>query len=266
MFEDTNQTETPRWDSTANPEATESFGEKELFADYEPEDTDEGGAADEEESTVDAAGGENQAVERENTPDKYKVVFNGQELELTLDELRTHAQKGLNYDHVYDQLQRLKKSPAIDLFEQYAKRNGMNVDEYAEYLQRLENQQRVNAMAQEGIPETAAQRILELEERESARTAREAEEQKRAAMQKQYMDFLREYPDLAVSDIPQEVWERVEKGMELTAAYALYENKTLKTKVKQQEQNEVNRKKAVGPIKSENADGNTDAFLQGLFG
>lgn len=47
-----------------------------------------------------------------NEEPKYKVKFNGKEQELALSDLITHAQKGMNYDHVKGDLEAQRKTSA----------------------------------------------------------------------------------------------------------------------------------------------------------
>lgn len=48
----------------------------------------------------------------EDEEPKYKVKFNGKEQELALSDLITHAQKGMNYDHVKGDLEAQRKTSA----------------------------------------------------------------------------------------------------------------------------------------------------------
>ena len=41
-------------------------------------------------------------------PASLKVKYNGQELEVPADELPAYVQKGMNYDHVYGELEQLR--------------------------------------------------------------------------------------------------------------------------------------------------------------
>ena len=43
---------------------------------------------------------------------KYKVKYNGEEMELAVTDLITHAQKGMNYDHVHQDLETTRKTSA----------------------------------------------------------------------------------------------------------------------------------------------------------
>lgn len=257
MPEETNQTSTQ---------------EESLFDEYGSEDTNK------ELSFTDGADedGENSAEGEENEnpenggevaePEKHEIVYNGQRISLTLDELKTNAQKGMNYDHVHDELVKLRNSPALGVLERYAKKNGMSTEKYVEYLREVEERQRINCMTEDGVPENVAKRLVELEDKEKEREEREAAERRRANDNAQFNRFIVEYPDVKATDIPEEVWQRFRDGMDLTASYAIYENKALKNQVKQLKQNEINKQKSVGSVKGDSSEANADAFLEGLFG
>lgn len=260
MFEQTNQTEAV--DEAAANEASEN-----VFDDYESEKTNEDPQYAEPTNEAGTESPENTNEGDANvSPEKHKVIYNGQEFELTVDELITNAQKGMNYDHVYEQLQNLKNSPALSVLERYAKRSGMNIEQYAQYLENLETQQRVNTITAEGVPEAMAKRLVELEDKERVREEKEQSNQEFIRKQREYGEFLKAFPDASINQIPEEVWNMTREGMGLVPAYAMYENKRMKTTIQQYEQNEKNKEKSVGSIKGDSSEANADAFLEGLLG
>ena len=257
MFEQTNQTEVIEenlFDDSSSEQTNEEF-------DFSDENAGENESADAGEGETNQNGESD-----ENEPERYEVVYNGQKLSLTLDELKTNAQKGMNYDHVHNELVNLRNSPALGVIERYARNSGMTTEQYVQYLHDLEGKQRVNQMTEQGVPEAYAKRLLELEDKDRARQEREAAEQKRADERAQYNKFIQEYPGVKAEDIPSEVWQRFGNGMDLTAAYAIYENKALKNQLQQYKQNEVNKQKSVGSVKGDSSETNSDAFLEGLLG
>jgi len=52
-------------------------------------------------------------TETEPEPPKHKIKYNGEEKELTVDELVTYAQKGMNYDHVKTELDALREETGV---------------------------------------------------------------------------------------------------------------------------------------------------------
>lgn len=261
MFEETNQT-------VNSTEIENNDISEDMFGDYEFEQTSEDTQyAEPTNEAENNEGDEQTSDEPENVPpETHTVRYNGQDFELTIDELITNAQKGMNYDHVYEQLQNLKKSPALSMLDRYAKRSGMSIEQYTQYLESLETQQRVNSITAEGVPETMAKRIIELEDKERLREEKEKSDNERTNREKEFGEFLRTFPGASMNQIPKEVWDMVNDGMGLVPAYAMYENKKMKTTIQQYEQNEKNKEKEVGSVKGDNSEANADAFLEGLLG
>lgn len=145
-------------------------------------------------------------------------------------EMVTLAQKGMDYDRIrakYDE-----SKPAMEILSIFAKQKGVSVADYVSFL-------RTEAKKADGLSEAEARRSIELEDREAAVTAREAEQAAErqaaeqanaaanAAAQRRKADideFAREYPDVARNPdaIPKEVWDAVAAGSSLTVAYAKY--------------------------------------------
>lgn len=88
-----------------------------FFAD-EIGDTETEDVVDLEDTTVDDTTAEESPAEtheepqQEPTEQRFKVKYNGQEQELTVDELIANAQKGMNYDHVRGDLEKERKTRA----------------------------------------------------------------------------------------------------------------------------------------------------------
>lgn len=159
---------------------------------------------------------------------KIKVKFNHEELEIPYEEAVTHIQKGLNYDKIQEKLIALESDPSRSFLERQAKKHNMNVNEYLDAVQKAEEQENLNKLIQENIPENLAKEILESRKfreqwEQDANTKKE--QQKR---EKDYQEFMENFPDVKPDTIPRSVWEDVNKGRSLTDSYARYENKLLK--------------------------------------
>jgi len=150
-----------------------------------------------------------------------KVKYNGESRMLSYDEAVTLAQKGMNYDRIKEQLEKLKNSPENDISES---------------------------------------RFSELRKEIDSLRAREIADKKWSEFKRDHAEYENYF------GLPEEVRERVALGTELDAAYAFYENKILKTKLRQIEQNQRNKDAAPGSLGSS---GNTEAaddFLKGFLG
>ena len=81
------------------------------------------------------------------------------------------------------------------------------------------------------------------------------EKENDASFVKEDIKRLREvFPDIKQEDIPDEVWQSVEKGESLSGAYALHFVKQLKAKADIERINELNGKKAPPKIKHDGGD------------
>ena len=253
--------------------------------------------ADEEEQEETADSGENadqqeteepqdKAAETEVEPEKAKAETDQFELKhldetrtVSRDEVITLAQKGMDYDRIrwkYDE-----SKPVMELFGSFAKQAGMSI---ADYLCEI----RTQAKQASGMSEAEAKRAVDLEDREAAVSAREAEEAQRqssanqAAQAKAAADarrsadiaeFQKLFPDAAKDPkaIPQEVWANVQSGMTLVSAYSKYAveqanaaRQAAEQKASAASQNQANASRATGSMVSagENT-GSKDPFLAG---
>lgn len=150
-----------------------------------------------------------------------EVRYNGEDRTLTHEEAVAFAQKGMNYDHIKEQLDKLKNAPENDISES---------------------------------------RFSELRNEIDSMRAREIAEKKWAEFRQEHREYER------YASLPEEVRERIAAGTELDAAYAIYENKLLKTRLQQIEQNLRNKEAAPGSLGSSGRGEAADDFLKGFLG
>ena len=62
------------------------------------------------------------------------VKYNGVEQRLSEDEARTYAQKGMNYDHVMEELTRLRNAPETAIIQDLARKSGMSKEDFLNNL------------------------------------------------------------------------------------------------------------------------------------
>lgn len=249
MFEQTNQTEESTLDDFAQgfEDSVENSDEYTQEADTPPE----------EEPAEDL---EEQA---ENPPQEttYTLKYNGREVNVPQAELITLAQKGMNYDHVYGELQSLRNGAEIQILDKFAQQNGMSRREYVEFLRRELESRQVQEKVQQGIPEQTARRILELEQNERIRQEQEAHARQTLAKREQYNALAREYPNL--KELPPQVVQAIRSGEAPLAAYRAYENRQLKQELEAAKINARNRSKALGSMADSAAMPPADDFLTG---
>lgn len=239
----------------------------------------DGGAAE----TAAEAGAEAQTETTEQKADAPEKTWTLRHMDETKNvgeaEMVTLAQKGMDYDRIrakYDE-----SKPAMEILSIFAKQKGVSVADYVSFL-------RTEAKKADGLSEAEARRSIELEDREAAVTAREAEQAAErqaaeqanaaanAAAQRRKADideFAREYPDVARNPdaIPKEVWDAVAAGSSLTVAYAKYTAKQAREEAERTrsaaqaaQQNLKNAARSTGSMQSagQNA-GGRDPFLEG---
>lgn len=265
--------ETAEGEDTAEEE-TETASETE-----DAQSASDGGAAE----TAAEAGAEAQTETTEQKADAPEKTWTLRHMDETKNvgeaEMVTLAQKGMDYDRIrakYDE-----SKPAMEILSIFAKQKGVSVADYVSFL-------RTEAKKADGLSEAEARRSIELEDREAAVTAREAEQAAErqaaeqanaaanAAAQRRKADideFAREYPDVARNPdaIPKEVWDTVAAGSSLTVAYAKYTAKQAREEAERTrsaaqaaQQNIKNAARSTGSMQSagQNA-GGRDPFLEG---
>ena len=219
------------------------------------------------------------APEKESQPKTWQLQH--------LDEVKTVdetgmialAQKGLDYDRIREKYDESK--PVMELFGQFAKQAGMTVPDYVAFI-------RTQAKKASGMSDAEAKRAVDLEDREAAVAAKEAQQAKgadeksaaeRAALDAEkrrksdIAEFQRNFPDAAKEPdkIPPEVWAAVRNGESLSLAYAKYSikqaqeaRKAAEHKAASSEQNQRNASRSSGSMKSAgNEHTSRDPFLEG---
>lgn len=286
MFEETNQAAGAELEEL--PESL--FGEdEETVTETEPEETENKEEAGEntdntESEDKDSDKGGNHAEAGESASSTIRVKFNGEEKDISLDEARTLAQKGMNYDHVVSERDRNRN--AFDFLAEKAKSEGITVERLIERErneaanQRLEK--KIEALrardddASESTLETLAKLELEAEDSRKERESAKAQEDERKARIEAWNKFFDEHPEFIKRDggqqLPQEVFDLVNNnGLSPTEAYYTVRNKELEEKNKELEQqnkvmsdSQAAKKKSVGSMSGDRAGDDEDEFLAGF--
>lgn len=155
----------------------------------------------------------------------------------SLDQLIEFAQKGMNYDKVTQtkseieqQLAAAQNDPHLAFYKDLAKRYGYDdLGKYEEAVKAQWEQDEINKLIQANVPEEYAREMLEnkkfREQYGQEKEQREAQD-KETAM---YNEFIETFPGVDANNIPPEVWEMVNKGRDLTSAYAIHAAKNIDT-------------------------------------
>ncbi len=286
MFEETNQT----MESTELDNLPDSlFGDDDEVVEVtETVETEKETSGSEDNKTEsedkDSDKGENHAEAGEGANSTIRVKFNGEEKDISLDEARTLAQKGMNYDHVVSE--RDKNRDAFNFLLEKAKGQGITVEQLMEKErneaanQRLEK--KIEALrerdddASEATLESLAKLELEAEDSRKERESAKAQEDEKNAKIEAWNKLFDVHPELTQREggtkLSQEVFDLVDKkGLSPTEAYYAVRMRELEEKNKElAEQNKVMtdsqtaRKKSVGSLSSDRAGDDEDEFLAGF--
>lgn len=210
-----------------------------------------------------------------------KAKYNGESVSVdNIDDVISNFQKGLNYDKMAEKLSSLENSKAFKYVSQKAQEVGMSVDDYMNQVeeyekeqQRERDQQRIDEMVANGVPEDVAKEVVATsqlrKELQEEKNRLEKEKETKAAKDKkdkEYAEFLEVFPDVKAEDIPKEVFLNAQKS-DLKTAYLEWQNAELKKQLEINKTNSKNKERVVGPT-TEYGNGEekltTDPFLEGF--
>mgnify|MGYP006898626080 CR=1 FL=1 len=278
MFEETNQA----MEENEMENLPENLFDDEEAGEVTPPASDEGesGSDSDKAKDTDESGktGENHAEETAPSGSTLRVKYNGEERDITLEEARTLAQKGLNYDHVV--AERDKNRVAFDFLRERAKSEGITVEQLIEKERDKTENQRLEAKmteirardddASEETVENLARLELELErhnaEKESAKALEEANKKQIEGWNK----LFRQHPELmgengAAPKVSQKVFDLVNKeGLSPIEAYYTERNRELEEQNKVMTDSQAAKKKSVGSMSGDRAGTDEDEFLAGF--
>lgn len=232
----------------------------------------------EEQGTEEAAADEQAQAEEP----MFDLKYNKETKQYTKQQVTELAQKGLNYDHVTEQRDRLQQENAdlakfkdeysgvFETLESMAEAAGKKLPEFLMSI-------RMNMLVAQGVSqETARERILREDAERRLQSSAAEENRKSKAEERQREDIRRfqsKYKDVDPKTIPQEVWQAVGKGELLVDAYGDYQRRELERQLKEANEklairakNESNKQKSLGSLQSTKQETGKDPFLEGFLG
>lgn len=221
-------------------------------------DTDFDTSSDEEDIFADYA----EVPENQTGTDKdgrYRVIYNGREMYLTLDELKTNAQKGLNYDHVKGEYDILRAQPGAQEVLKDVRKSGLSPEAYLSEQKILRKRSRVESLMRRGAREKDARYMTDLEDMLET-------ERIKSEKRKPFYDFVSAYPGVEPNDIPPRAWELYYGGMDLVSAYSVCENERMHRDMLLEKQNLDSRARSAGSAIGNVSGEAADPFLEGLMG
>lgn len=207
-------------------------------------------------------------------PQKIKVKYNHEEMELPIDDAVPLIQKGMNYDKLQEKVQQFEADPRLSFVETLAKEQGMDVNEFIEAYQQWQEQEKVNQLVQQNIPPELAQEILESRKDRETRKQQEQQQQQEAKKAEEAQEFFKYFAEVNGREylpnkdqIPTEVFEMNAQGVPLKWAYMQHHNNQLQSQLKVLKQNKTNEERA--PIQGVTSHGSQevaaeDDFLKGF--
>ena len=248
--------------------------EPEQQEDSHEQETTEG---EEEQSTEEAAADEQAQAEEP----MFDLKYNKETKQYTKQQVTELAQKGLNYDHVTEQRDRLQQENAdlakfkdeysgvFETLESMAEAAGKKLPDFLTSI-------RMNMLVAQGVSqETARERILREDAERRLQASAAEENRKSKAEERQREDirrFQEKYKDVDPKTIPQEVWQAVGKGELLVDAYGDYQRRELERQLREANEklairakNESNKQKSLGSLQSTKQETGKDPFLEGFL-
>lgn len=197
---------------------------------------------------------------------KFKLKYNHEEKDYTEDETKTLAQKGLNYDRTLEKLTELQANPALAKYgrvEEISKLLGYQTDD--ELLDALYQTHYERAAEANGLTPAQMKKDHELQQRENKFNQDTTAAEATTKNNKMYADFNNNFPDIKAEKISQDTWNKVNEGMDLSAAYGLQQNKELMAELKTYKQNAENSKKApVNGVSGHGSDMKAEKIFEGF--
>lgn len=191
-----------------------------------------------------------------------KIKYNKESVNVeSIEDLIAGYQKGLNYDKKLQELESLQNSKLEKYAKSKAEELGISVDEYMDRVeayeqeqQKAQDQARLEEFINNGVPEDIAKEVIatsqlrkqlqaEKNELRKEREKKEAEDSKN----KEYADFISNFPDVNPDEIPKEVFEDAQKSS-LSSAYMKWKIKELENQLSIAKTNENNSKSSVGGV------------------
>lgn len=223
---------------------------------------------------------EQETKTEEQQPYGLRVKYNGEERDLGEAEAREFAQKGMNYDKLFEraenlqkQLEELQNSREFTVLDKFAKQAGLDRAQYMEQLEKEMQRQEVERLTDQGYSDEMAKEILETRRNMNAQNeelqrvkAQLEKYEKQSENTQKWAQFLKAHPEVeGFESLPDEVKAEIAGGAELESAYMRHENKTLKERLAALETNQKNAKAAPGSVSGDGAGEELDAFQRAML-
>lgn len=224
----------------------------------------------------DIADKEETETEQTKETDQFTLKHLDEVKTVSRDEVIALAQKGMDYDRAKQkaeerytalEAEKVKADDILSEYDTFAKESGF------ESANEMLDDIRAEILAKEkGYPKEIALEKIQLDRQKKEIAAKEAKQnaEKNSAdeavklaeekRQKDFRDFVTEYPKVNPKDIPEEVWDKVRKGDSLVLAYTKFENAELKAKQAAEAKAKENAARSTGSRASVGKPNSLDEF------
>lgn len=194
----------------------------------------------------------------------YTLKVNGQERQVSLDEMTTLAQKGLDYDGLRADRDSLREGKAKGesygaFLQEMAEAGGVSVEELMEQTRAQILMQKAKAEGRD-LSEEEARTQVKAAKAPEEKPKPQAEPSREQKQQEAVQRFLNLYPNVKGEDIPQAVWDEAERVGDLIGPYQRHLAAKLDAREQTLRQNEANRKRSTGSRKTAGAATSAQAF------
>ena len=218
---------------------------------------------------------EHGAAEQEVPTDFLTIRYNKADKKLTKEEAIELAQKGMNYDHIQQELQSYREGPIGKALKAYADAAGMSVEKYAEMMmeqQEAAEEKKALEELQERYPDAPDPLLKEYVRMQREGTKAQAKSAEEAKRQQEWADALAEFPEIKPDAIPQDVHEAVAEGVSPLMALMKHKMAEQAAKIAEltaeketKQKQDDNRARSIGSAAGVSSGGEAeDDFLAGM--
>lgn len=225
-----------------NTEAMEVFG----FGETTPTETEVDTVAPAE---TPANAEQEQPEQSANVQTAFKIKYNGEELDIPIEEAKLLAQKGKNYDKKVEAYDHLKseyegKKPYLDFLFERASKAGITPEQYIQQIKDADMNSEAEQLATKDPTELAKELVLNKQKLQEFSTqaqtlkgqltVQEQAKSREMEMQKQWDEFSVQFPEFkSTSELPPEVWQATVNGTHPVQAMKDYKYTQMQEEVKQ---------------------------------
>ena len=214
------------------------------------------------------------AAEQEVPTDFLTIRYNKADKKLTKEEAIELAQKGMNYDHIQQELQSYREGPIGKALKAYADAAGMSVEKYAEMMmeqQEAAEEKKAIEELQERYPDAPDPLLKEHVRMQREVNKAKAETAAEARQKAAWSEALAEY-SISADNVPQDVLDAVAQGKSPLMALREHEiqqlraeNSKLTAALETKQKQDDNRARSIGSAAGVSSGGEAeDDFLAGM--